>query len=62
MDKEFLDLIESNIVWGYFIISKTNGKIVKYSKNLDSIFQVEKRGITNLKEIIWIGDIERFEH
>lgn len=62
MDKEFLDLIESNIVWGYFIISKTNGKIVKYSKNLDSIFQIEKRGITNLKEIIWIGDIERFEH
>ena len=62
MEKDFLDLFENQIYFGYFTINKTNGKFIKYSKNLDNLFQIEKRGITNLKEIIWIGDIERYEH
>ncbi|MEN6511924.1 MAG: ATP-binding protein [Chloroherpetonaceae bacterium] len=62
MNTEFLNLLENNIYFGYFIINKTNGGIVKYSGNLNKIFKIEERHITNLKEIIWIGDIERFEH
>jgi len=62
MDKDLLELFDEGIYLGYLIVNKTNGKIIKYSKNLNNLFKIDERGITNLKEIIWIGDIERFEH
>ncbi|HPD33045.1 MAG TPA: histidine kinase [Bacteroidota bacterium] len=62
MDKDFLELFEESIFLGYLVINKTNSKIIKYSKNLNNLFKIEEKGITNLKEMIWIGDIEKFEH